>query len=104
MLTQVHFLQCFEEQNVCRASIVYQNFSDNPSNYVHFDDHGIIVIHVFQLEILLCESDWHLGPLWSGSWTVVDDGVFLCFLVSNSMVDPTEIGMIVPKEGNAFEF
>jgi hypothetical protein len=76
MLTHVDFLECFEEQNVCQALIVYQNFSDNPSSYVHFDDHGIIVIRGFQLEILFCESDLHLGPLWSGSWTVVDDGVY----------------------------
>jgi hypothetical protein len=75
MLTQVHFLECFEEQNVCRASIIYQIFFDNPSNYVHFDDHGIIVIRGFQFGILFNESDWHLGPLWSGSWAVVDDGV-----------------------------
>jgi hypothetical protein len=52
MLTQVHFLESFEEQNVCRASIVYQNLSDNPSSYVHFDDHGIIVIRRLQFEIL----------------------------------------------------
>jgi hypothetical protein len=30
--------------------------------------------------------------------------LFLCFLVSNSMVDPLEIGMMVPKEGKDFEF
>jgi hypothetical protein len=66
-VTQVHFLECIEEQDVCRASIVYQNFFDNPSSYVHFDDHGIIVIREFQLKILFSESDWHIGPLWSGS-------------------------------------
>jgi hypothetical protein len=33
------------------------------------------VIRGFQFEILFGESDWHLGLLWSGSWTVVDDGV-----------------------------
>jgi hypothetical protein len=30
--------------------------------------------------------------------------LLLFFLVSNSMADPPEIGMIVPKDGNAFEF
>jgi hypothetical protein len=29
----------------------------------------------FQFEILFSESDWHLGPFWSRSWTVIDDGV-----------------------------
>jgi hypothetical protein len=61
MLTQVYFLECFEEQNVCRTSIVHQNFPDNPSSYVHLNDHAIIVIRGFQFEILVCESDWHLG-------------------------------------------
>jgi hypothetical protein len=36
---------------------------------------GIIMNHGFQFEILFSESDWHLGPFWSHSWTVVDDGV-----------------------------
>jgi hypothetical protein len=31
--------------------------------------------HGFQFEILFSESDLHLGPFWSRSWTVVDDGV-----------------------------
>jgi hypothetical protein len=56
MLTQVHFLECFEEQNVCRASIAYQFFSENPSSYIHFNGHGIIVIRGFQFEILFSES------------------------------------------------
>jgi hypothetical protein len=30
--------------------------------------------------------------------------LFLFFLVSNSMAHPHEIGMIVPKDGKAFEF
>jgi hypothetical protein len=30
--------------------------------------------------------------------------LFLCFLVSNSMADPPVIGMIVLKDGKAFEF
>jgi hypothetical protein len=30
--------------------------------------------------------------------------LLLCFLVSNSMADPPEIGMIVPKDGNAYKF
>jgi hypothetical protein len=30
--------------------------------------------------------------------------LFLCFLVLNSMADPPVIGMIVPKDGKAFEF
>jgi hypothetical protein len=64
----------------------------------------------FQFETLFSESDWHLGPFWSRSWTVVDDGVHkpeiivFCFLVSNSMADPPETGMMVPKDGKAFEF
>jgi hypothetical protein len=75
MLTQVHFLECFEGQNICRTPIVHQNFPNNPSSYVHLDDHGIIVVRGFQFEILFSESDLHLGPFWSGSWAVVDDGV-----------------------------
>jgi hypothetical protein len=35
------------------------------------------LIRGFQFEILFSESDWHLGPLWSGSWTIVDDGVHI---------------------------
>jgi hypothetical protein len=49
--------------------------ADNPFSNVHLDDHGIIVIRGFQFEILFSESDWHLGPLWLGSWTIIDDGV-----------------------------
>jgi hypothetical protein len=30
--------------------------------------------------------------------------MFLCFLVSNSMADPPEIGIMVPKDGKVFEF
>jgi hypothetical protein len=30
--------------------------------------------------------------------------LFLCFLVSNSMADPPEIGIMVPKDGKAFKF
>jgi hypothetical protein len=44
-------------------------------HYVHFDDHGINVIRGLQSEILFSESDWHLGPFWSRSWTIIDDGV-----------------------------
>jgi hypothetical protein len=33
------------------------------------------MIHGFQFEILFSESDWHLSPLWSRSWTVIDNGV-----------------------------
>jgi hypothetical protein len=33
------------------------------------------MIREFQSEILFSESDWHLGPFWSRSWTVIDDGV-----------------------------
>jgi hypothetical protein len=30
--------------------------------------------------------------------------LFLCLLVLNSMAEPPEIGMMVPKDGKAFEF
>jgi hypothetical protein len=71
------------------------------------------MIRGFQSEILFSESDWHLGPFWSHSWTpgpslmLVFTNLkllFFCFLVSNSMADPPVIGMIVPKVGKAFEF
>jgi hypothetical protein len=75
VLAQVHLLESFQEQNVCRTSIVYEDFSNDPSSYVYLDDHVIIVNRGFQFEILFSESDWHLGPFWSGSWTVIDDGV-----------------------------
>jgi hypothetical protein len=68
------------------------------------------VIRGFQLEILLSESDWHLGPLWSGSWTVVDDGVHRPEVVASLFLSfefhgwPSRNGMIVPKDGKTFEF
>jgi hypothetical protein len=61
----------------------------------------------FQFEILFSESDWHLGPFWSRSWTVIDDGVHRPEIIISlllGMADPPEIGMMVPKDGKTFEF
>jgi hypothetical protein len=68
------------------------------------------LIRGFQFEILFNESDWHLGPFWSRSWTIVDDGVYRPEVVLSLLFgfefhdDPSVIGMIIPKDGKAFEF
>jgi hypothetical protein len=75
VLAQVHLLESFQEQDVCRTSIVNYDLSNDLPSYVYLDDHGIIVNRGFQFEILFCESDWHLGSFRPYGWTVIDDGV-----------------------------
>jgi hypothetical protein len=66
------------------------------------------VIRGLQSKIFFSECDGNFGPLWPCGWAIIDDGVHRSEVivsqpfVSNSIVDPPVMGMIVPKEGKAF--
>jgi hypothetical protein len=68
------------------------------------------MIRGFQFEILFSESDWHFGPFWSRSWTVIDDGVHRSEVIVSLFLgfkfhgNPPVMGMIVPKDGKTFKF
>jgi hypothetical protein len=63
------------------------------------------VVRGLQSEIFFGECYRHFGSFWSCSWTIVDDCVHGSeIVVSNSIVDPPVMGMIVLKEGKAFGF
>jgi hypothetical protein len=51
----------------------------------------------------LAHSGHAAGPSLMMAFTDLKE-LFLCILVSNSMAEPPEIGMIVSKDGKAFEF
>jgi hypothetical protein len=75
VLSQVHVLEGFQEQDVCRTSIIHQNLPDDPSNYVYFNEHSVAVVRGLQSEIFFGECYRHFGSFWSCSWTIVDDCV-----------------------------
>jgi hypothetical protein len=79
-----HAIEGMEENDVCLAAIVDQDFVQVPVCHAAVDDHGIDVGGAAQINVSGVEGQWHMGPLClhdrAGDGDVVDAAVMVPLL------------------------
>jgi hypothetical protein len=79
-----HAIEGMEEDDVCLAAIVDQDFVQVPACHATVDDHGVNVGGVAPIDVSSVEGQWHVGPLClhdrAGDGDVVDAAVVVPLL------------------------